>query len=137
MMIENPTVLYVEDDALSREIMLLLLVEEMGLTHVTVFSDSSDFVARVQSLLPPPDVILLDIHVKPYGGFQMLALLRQQDAFRTTRVVALTASVMNEEIQQLKQAGFTSVLAKPIDQDIFPAQFARILNGEHLWRVVE
>jgi len=47
-------------------------------------------------------------------------------------VVALTASVMNEEIQQRRTAGFDGCLAKPIDVDEFPHSLARILEGDLL-----
>jgi two-component system, cell cycle response regulator DivK len=49
--------------------------------------------------------------------------------------VALTASVMNEEIQHLRQAGFNGCLAKPIDMEQFPNQVDRILNGDSIWYI--
>jgi CheY-like chemotaxis protein len=51
-------------------------------------------------------------------------------------VVALTASVMNEEVEQLRAAGFHSCLAKPIDIDTFPDVLNRILDGESVWRIL-
>jgi CheY-like chemotaxis protein len=133
---ENPTLLYVEDDSESREIMRLLVEEVMQLSNLTIFEDSEDFLARVEALSPRPDVVLLDIHVPPFNGFEMLKLLRDQETFRLTPVVALTASVMNEEVQQLKTAGFDGVLAKPLDMDAFPTALKRILNGETVWHVI-
>lgn len=135
-MITNLSILYVEDDLQSREVMYLLLVEAMGLSQVTIFEDSTDFLARVNQIYPKPDVILLDIHVRPYDGFEMLQMLRQDNNFANMPVVALTASVMNEEVQQLKYAGFSGVLAKPIDMDTFPDMLNRILAGEQIWRVI-
>jgi CheY-like chemotaxis protein len=131
----HPVILYVEDDPMSCEIMRLLLVEEMGLAHVTIFQDSMDFLERLQALYPKPDIILLDIHMKPFTGFEMLKMLRGLPTFRTVPVVALTASVMNEEIQQLQTAGFSSVIAKPIDQDMFPGMLDQILRGDQIWHI--
>jgi two-component system cell cycle response regulator DivK len=131
-----PAVLYVEDDIQSREIMHLLLEGEMGLSNVTIFQDSADFIARLQKIHPKPDIILLDIHVQPYTGFEMLEMLRQLENFRNTPVIALTASVMNEEVAKLKSAGFNGVFPKPINQDIFPDMLNRIVNGESIWRVI-
>ncbi len=130
----NPSIVYVEDDAQSREVMQILLVELMGLSEVVFFEDSSNFIQRIEST--SPDVILLDIHVHPYDGFEMLALLRHHPRFQNKIVIALTASVMNEEIQQLKTAGFDGVIAKPIDMDTFPALLEQILNGESIWTVI-
>ncbi len=131
-----PAILYVEDDPPSREIMELLLVGQMELSNVHIFDDSKDFMPRLEKLNSKPDMILLDIHVRPYSGFEMLQMIRAHDSFRHIPVVALTASVMNEEVQQLKEAGFSGVIAKPIDMDSFPALLDRILNGEAIWSIV-
>lgn len=132
----QPAILYVEDDPRSRKVMTMLLRGSMGLSNVTILEDSRDFLSHVESLNPVPDVIFLDIHVTPYNGFEMLEMLRQRREFRHIPVVALTASVMNEEVEQLRQAGFHSCLAKPIDSDTFPETLYRILNGEAVWRII-
>jgi CheY-like chemotaxis protein len=116
--------------------MHLILAEEMGVRDFTIFPDSAHFMEHVQQLSPKPNVVLLDIHVKPYTGFEMLAMLRQHPAFQDTPVIALTASVMNEEVQQLRTAGFNGVIAKPIDLESFPLMLSRVLSGEAIWSVV-
>jgi two-component system sensor histidine kinase BarA len=131
-----PVVLYVEDDPQSCEIMELLLTADMGLEHVNIFRENADFLERVRSLDPQPDIFLLDIHVKPYTGFEMLEMLRQDAVYRNTPVIALTASVMNEEVLKLKTAGFNGVIAKPLDLETFPTVLQRILKGETVWYVV-
>jgi len=130
-----PVVLYVEDDPRSCKVMRLLLIQQMGLSEVTIFEDSHNFMARVAALQPPPDVIFLDIHVKPHSGFEMLEMLRQLPQFDHTPMVALTASVMNEEVEQLQIAGFHGCLAKPLDTDTFPHLLERILSGEVIWNI--
>ncbi|NWG17312.1 MAG: response regulator [Chloroflexi bacterium] len=135
MSIQQPVILYVEDEARSRKVMRLIAAD-MDITQLIIFEDSSDFAARAAALDPKPDLIFLDIHVRPYNGFEMLAMLRRMRRFDGIPIVAMTASVMNEEIQQLGVAGFNGCLAKPIDMDSFPDTVARILNGEEIWRVV-
>ena len=133
---ENPTILYVEDDMQSREILRVLVEEVMQLSGLTIFENSQNFLERLIALSPRPDVILLDIHMVPINGFEMLKLLRGHELFKSTPVVALTASVMNEEVHQLKTAGFDGVLAKPLDMDAFPTVLQRILKGETVWHVM-
>lgn len=133
---QYPAVLYVEDDPDSCEIMQLLLAGEMGLPNVTILHSSADFLAKVQALDPKPDIVLLDIHVQPHDGFAMLEMLRNTETFKHTPVIALTASVMNEEVAKLKTCGFNSVIPKPINQDRFPDLLSRVLNGESIWRVI-
>jgi CheY-like chemotaxis protein len=136
-MTNDPAILYVEDDLQSREVMRLMLVDVMQLSHVAFLENSADFQAQIDSLAGKLDLILLDIHVQPLSGFEMLGLLREHPAFQHTPVVALTASVMNEEVQKLRQAGFNGVIAKPINVDTFPDTLERILKGERVWRILE
>jgi two-component system cell cycle response regulator DivK len=136
-MSEQPSILYVEDDPQSRKLMMMLLKGRMQLPHVTILEDSEDFEAHIATLDPKPTIILLDIHVRPYNGFQMLEILRAQPWLNGAPIVALTASVMSEEVQQLKSAGFDGCLGKPINIDTFPDTLARIENGEVVWRIME
>src|SRR5579871_3546818 len=132
----EPVVVYLEDDPFSREVLELVLCGEMGITNLTIFEDSANFIERLASLAIRPNVFFLDIHVKPHTGFEVLEMLRQHPDYADALVVALTASVMNEEVNRLKVAGFNGVIAKPIDADTFPEIFARLLKGEKIWRIV-
>jgi CheY-like chemotaxis protein len=135
-MSDYPVVLYLEDDPSSREVMEFLLVYDLELSHVTIWKDSTDFITKLEALFPRPDVVFLDIHMRPHSGFEMLEMLRQRDDYRKIPVIAITASVMNEEVQKLREAGFNGAIAKPIDQLAFPTILKRILNGEEVWRII-
>ena len=128
-------VLYVEDEVRSRKVMHMLLKGRMGLPNVTIFEDSANFLQRVQALDPKPQVVFLDIHVQPHNGFEMLRMLRKSRDFDHTRIVALTASVMSEEVEQLQLAGFDGCLSKPVDMDTFPDTLGRIVRGEDIWSI--
>ncbi|MBN2470029.1 MAG: response regulator [Anaerolineae bacterium] len=131
----DPTVVYFEDDALSREVMHACLTRGMGYHSVAIFEDSADFETKLARVPAVPDVVFLDIHMEPLDGFGMLRVIRADSAYAATRVVALTASVMNEEVRILKEAGFDGVIAKPLDYEIFPAILKRILAGEQVWHI--
>ena len=132
---KTPAVLYVEDDSLSRKVMQILLRGTMKLEHVTIFEDSSNFIEKAMALDPKPDVIFLDIHMNPIDGFEMLKLLRASEKFQSSYIVAMTASVMNEEVVKLQSAGFDGCIAKPIDKNRFPALLETILKGETVWSI--
>jgi len=131
----QPVILYVEDEPLSRKVMRMLATH-LDLPNVIIFEDSTDIVTRATALDPKPEVIFLDIHMKPYTGFEMLAMLRKTEQFSHTPIVAMTASVMNEEVQQLQTAGFNGCISKPIDIDTFPDTLRRIMTGEAIWRII-
>lgn len=132
-----PAVLYVEDDPLSRRILETLLVRRLKLSHVTFFVDSTDFDMKVHELNPKPDVIFLDINVEPYDGYEMLKMLRQSEKFNSVPVIALTASIMSEEVQRLRAAGFQGLIGKPVNLHTFPTLLNSILKGEAVWRVLD
>jgi CheY-like chemotaxis protein len=129
----TPVILYVEDDPNSREVMQVLIVELMNIPTLTIFPDSADFMTRALALSPKPDLILLDIHVQPHSGFDMLLMLRAHPAFLDVPIVALTASVMNDEVRRLQQAGFDGVIPKPVDLERFPQLLSAMLQHHRIW----
>lgn len=127
--------LYVEDDARSRDVLRMVQRMNPELFELVIFDNSQDFESRLSQLEPQPDLILLDIHVQPYSGFDMLERIRSHREYDAIRVIALTASVMNEEIELLQRAGFHSVVSKPLNMDEFPDLVQRIMRDEKVWYV--
>lgn len=134
-MINIDYLLCVEDDPSNRLVMKLLVEKTLNTKNYVIFDDSADFISRVRNLPRRPDIILLDIHVSPYNGFQMLQMIRGDSVYFDTKVVALTASVMNEEVERLRKSGFDGAIGKPIALSTFPVVIERIMNGESIWQV--
>ncbi len=131
----NPAILYVEDDMLSREVMKIIVTEVLGFERLMLMEASDRFEERLASVPYKPDLFLLDIHMLPMNGFQLLELIRQHEEYRAVKIIALTASVMSDEVRKLRSAGFDGVIAKPINQKDFPDLLHRILNGEQVWHI--
>ncbi len=132
---QQPTFLYVEDDMMSRHVITLMLKDMMGYTNVIIFEDSENFLERVRALPTVPDVIFLDVHIRPHNGFEMLTMLRGEEAYKTATIIAMTASVMAFDVQRLREAGFDGLIAKPVRKKHFPDLLQRILKGESIWFV--
>lgn len=132
----KPVILYVEDDSTSRDVMELMVTMALGYPDLVMFEDSHDFMARLEALDPQPDVIFLDIHVGPHDGFAMLKMLRQHPDYARRTVIAVTASVMNEEVQRLMEAGFDGGIAKPLNPRNFPQVMQQVLEGEQVWQII-
>lgn len=135
-MISESSFLYVEDDPRSREVMELLMTKVMRVKGLVIFEDSVDFDGRISALPEKPDVVLLDIHVKPHDGFSMLDIIRQNQALKDVKVIALTASVMNEEVEAMRARGFDGAIGKPLSMASFPGLIERIVRGESVWHIV-
>lgn len=133
-MLKEKSFLYVEDDFPSREVVRRLM-QAMGVQKLTLFEDSTDFMTRYRTLQDKPDVVMLDIHMKPHTGFEMLKMLRADSEVQDVVVVALTASVMSEEIELLKTSGFNGVIGKPIRMTVFPELIENIVRGEAVWHI--
>ena len=129
--------LYVEDDPLSREVMQMIMENVMDVEHLTLFEDSQNFGQRLANLVEKPDLILIDLHMQPINGFAMLKLIRAHPSYRDTKVIAVTASVMDSEIAQLRSSGFNGAISKPLQLTNFPTLIERILNGESVWTVTD
>jgi CheY-like chemotaxis protein len=127
--------LYVEDDAFSRDIMKTILQRVMQVERFLILEDSADFLRRTKTWGLMPDVILLDIHMRPFTGIELLQIIRADADLCKAKVVALTASVMSDEVEMLRLAGFDSTIAKPISAKTFPGLIDRVLQGEPVWNI--
>jgi CheY-like chemotaxis protein len=132
---EEAIYLCVEDDEMNRVAVKAVFNRVMGVQHLTIFEDSTDFMSRLKALKERPNVFLLDVHVRPHNGFEMLRMLREDPDYQNARVIAFTASVMNEEVEQLRDGGFDSAIGKPINVSAFPDLIERIVQGETVWYV--
>ena len=132
---QKPILVYVEDDANSILVMKMVVERVMGLPTLYVLQSRADFVQQVKGLGVVPDVFLLDIQMKPFDGVDLLSMLRKDPQFKCSKVIALTASVTNEEVSLLKTGGFDGAIAKPLNIEAFPDLIKRIINGEHIWYI--
>ena len=133
--LEHVSFLYVEDDLSSRHVMELILTKAVQVKTLTIFEDSVDFLPRLKKLTPVPDIILLDIHVEPYDGFEMLKMIREDEIFHHCKIIALTASVMNEEVNAMREKGFDGTISKPIRMTEFPELMRRVVAGDAVWHI--
>lgn len=128
------TILYVEDDMLSREVMQVLIGQVLG-HKLMIIDDNRDFLDKVRKLPTLPEVVFLDIQMYPHDGYEMLKMLRTEDAYKERPIIAMTASVMATDVDGLRKAGFDGLIGKPIQRRIFPDLLQQILDGESIWFV--
>jgi PAS domain S-box-containing protein len=77
------------------------------------------------------DVVLMDVHMPGTDGLHATQLIRQYERLnqRTpTPIIALTASVMGEDIRAARQAGMDGFATKPLDVPRLFDEIARVLN---------
>jgi two-component system cell cycle response regulator DivK len=68
-----------------------------------------------------PDLVLMDIQLPGMNGMEALKVLRADAATAAIPVVAITASVMTQDRQQIMDTGFNGFIEKPINLKEFLA----------------
>lgn len=77
-----------------------------------------------------PDLVLMDIQLPGMSGIDAIKLLRADPVTTRLRVVAITASVMQQDRQQIMSAGFDGFIEKPINLRSFLATVQQIIQAE-------
>lgn len=117
-------ILLVEDNPTNRFVMK----EMLELDGHRVVEAENGQIGADQAAQRDFDVILMDINMPVMGGVEATRLIRSGGASRSSRIVALTAHVMDQNVQMYRDAGIDRLLAKPISR----RNLARALRGEAL-----
>ena len=75
-----------------------------------------------------PDLVLMDIQLPGMNGIEALGKLRANPATASIPVIAITASVMQQDRKHITEAGFDAYLGKPLDLKEFLATVKEILE---------
>jgi two-component system, cell cycle response regulator DivK len=129
--LNNSTIIVVEDDPNSYLAALDLLKME-GATSVHCCNSGQNAIALAETL-PKVDLFLVDIYMPGETGYDIIKQIRTHPRLAPSKVVALTASVMYDDIRRVKEAGFDSFIGKPVRPARFANQVRQILAGETLW----
>jgi two-component system cell cycle response regulator DivK len=79
-----------------------------------------------------PALVLMDIQLPGMNGIDALAQLRSNPETANIPVIAVTASAMTDDKQQIMAAGFNGYLRKPLDLDEFIEAVNDIVKPESI-----
>lgn len=120
----NELILIVEDDEKSRK----LVRDVLGLNgYRTIESDTAEEGLRLAQERHPA-LIVMDIHLPGMSGIEALQGLRKDASTKAIPVVAVTASVMDEQRQKVMSAGFDAFERKPISVSGFLKTVRELLD---------
>ena len=111
----DKTVLLVDDDA--RNIFALSsALERRGMKVLTATTGSE----AIELLSSRSDVaiVLMDIMMPELDGYQTIAKIREDPAYRYLPIIALTAKAMKGDREKCLEAGASDYLAKPVKTDV-------------------
>ncbi len=103
-------VLLAEDNHVNRTIGLKFL-RRLGIEAV-VATDGVEVIAAVRDA-GPFDVILMDCQMPNVDGYEATRRVRAMESDRRTRIVALTASALDEDVRKSREARMDAHVSKP------------------------
>ena len=120
-------VLYIEDNPINALIIAELIARRPDLA-LQVAVDGASGVAQAASLLP--DLVLLDMQLPDFDGFEVLRRLRADPATAAIPVIALSANAMPDDIDRALRAGMSDYWTKPLDFAAFMASLDRLFGPQ-------
>ena len=127
--IQGSRVLLVEDNDINQLVGLALL-EGVGLV-VDIADDGKICLEKVAASISqntPYDLVLMDMQMPVMDGITATGYLRQLYSPQELPIVAMTANVMQEEIDQCFEVGMQDYVSKPIDLDRLWEVLAKVIK---------
>lgn len=117
-------VLVVDDNQINR----LLINKVLGKWGATVdFAENGlEAVAKIESKADF-DVVLMDIHMPVMGGLEATGIIRSKSGsyFQQLPIIALTASMLTSEVNEITNAGMNDYILKPFDPKVLHDKLAK------------
>jgi CheY-like chemotaxis protein len=121
--VTTANILLVEDHEDNRNIYRTIL-EHFGFT-VLLAADGGEGIRVADQM--QPDLILLDIDIPIFDGFEVARQLKGNSATARIPIVALTAHSQPEDRERARIAGFDGFLSKPVAPQKVLAEVRRYL----------
>lgn len=117
-------ILVVEDNEMNMELVCDIL--EVNGYKVLKAEDAETGIEIAEK--EKPDLILMDIQMPSMDGISAAKILKENQATKDIFIVALTASVMKEKIEEILKSGCDGLIEKPIDVKEFQKQVESFLQ---------
>ncbi len=120
----NLNVLVVDDNQINR-LLINKVLTKWG-ADVDFAEDGQEAVDRIEQN-PSYDVVLMDIHMPVMGGLEATQLLRSKnDTYsKQVPVIALTASMLHNQMAEINDAGMDDYILKPFDPKVLFDKLSR------------
>ncbi len=108
------SVLYIEDDSINWEIVILFL---KGQYFVDTASDSSEALSKIK--IKKYDIVLLDISLKKgTNGLELAKEIRRVKNYKHTPIIAVTAHASREDEQRILGGACSHYISKPFTKKV-------------------
>lgn len=113
----TPLIYLVDDDEDDRELLKNVFVSHFKHCAVRTFDNGSGLLAHLTHQLDGrlPDLIILDLDMPIFSGFELLHYLKQDSVYGSIPIVILSGSQHTEHINRCYDLGTTEYMSKTID----------------------
>ncbi len=118
-------ILLVDDHSVVRMGLAAVLALDEGLTVVAEAEDGTQALERFRT--ERPDVVLMDVRMPGMGGLEALRALRSQTP--DARVLMLTTSDLDEDLQRASEAGASGYLQKSVTREELVRAIKQVHGG--------
>jgi DNA-binding NarL/FixJ family response regulator len=125
---ERIRVLIVDDHALFRRGLMLVLESEDGIEVIGEAEDGDEAITKAEELAP--DVVLMDVRMPAVNGID--ATRRLADSLPTTKIIMLTVSDEEDDLYEAIKAGATGYLLKEISIEEVADAVRAVMQGQTL-----
>jgi CheY-like chemotaxis protein len=106
------TVLYIEDDLVNIKLMLDIFSEFLPYDFISA-TNAEDGISMAKE--HEPNLILMDINMAGMGGYQALAVMKDDAELEKIPVIAISGDTMPEHLEKALAAGFIDYIFKPFN----------------------
>ena len=122
-------VLVAEDDAFNQKIIKQVL-KRLGVSIIVLANNGSEALSALEQ--DDYDVVLMDLHMPIMNGYEASTEIRKNPRYAQLAVIALSASVTEEDRQRSLAAGMNDFISKPINVNTLLSTVQKWLNREPL-----
>ena len=118
-----PIALVVEDDDHIAQLLQFMLSREGYSVHVAQEGRAAKSFIETQ---PPPAIVLLDVMLPFFDGFQLISILREQPGWGSVPVIMLTAKTQERDVVRALEADASDYVVKPFQPNELLARVRRL-----------
>jgi two-component system, sensor histidine kinase and response regulator len=109
--LDGAHVLLAEDNEMNQELAVELL-QDVGI-KVTLVNNGKEAVEALEK--SDFDGVLMDIQMPIMDGYTATTIIRKNKKYKNLPIIAMTANVMSQDLEQAKKVGMDSHIGKPLD----------------------
>ena len=125
--LEGIKILVAEDDAFNQKIIQQVL-KRLGASHIVLANNGSEVLSALEQ--EDFDMVLMDLHMPIMNGYEATTEIRKRPQYAQLPVIALSASITDEDRQRSLAVGMNDFIGKPINVNELVSTLKLWLNRE-------